>query len=110
MSKARLSPHVLKSLQTCSIRENGDVLQEIGQSLKSKPEIDKINGLLAVLQQLVVTKISENGKEVPNCFLKFEEGHDLFMGFDTDYVPGTQVANIKYDKQRFQHALLYPIR
>ncbi len=105
ISQARVSPHLLKSLQPCTILENGKVLQELKASLKSVAEINKINGLLAVLEHLLLTKIMEDGKEVPNSHLKFEAALELFLGFDTSYVPGSKDS---YDVKRFQYALLHP--
>lgn len=105
LSQARISPFLMKSLQSCSLLENGNLLKDIKQSLKSEQEKEKIDGLLAVLKQLLTTRISQDGNEIPNCYLKFAEALELFLGFDTDYVPGTRTTN---DTQRFQHALLHP--
>lgn len=105
ISQARVSPHLFKSLQPCTILENEKVLQEVKASLKSVAEINKVSGLLAVLEHLLLTKISEDGKEVPNSYLKFEDALELFLGFDTGYVPGTKAS---YDVKRLRYALLHP--
>lgn len=58
-----------------------------------------------MLEHLLLTKISEDGKEVPNSYLKFEDALEHFLGFDTGYV---SCLKFSYNVKRFQYALLHP--
>lgn len=105
LSKSRVSPYLLKSLQPCTVPQNVNVLLDVKVSLKSVPESNKINGLLAVLEHLLLMKIDESGNEIPNNFLLFDDALELFLSYDTDNVSDTKNIN---DRQRFKHALLHP--
>ena len=105
MAQSRIAPNVLVSQQSCSLRENFGTLLKLRQSAKIESEINKINGLMAVLQHLASLKIDQTGKEISRSFLTTEDALELYLGYDTEYVTGTCS---RYDRQRFQYALLHP--
>ncbi len=63
ITKARVWPNVLKSLQRCLLNQNLDVLKSCLQNANISQKKDKLNGLAAVLTFLLAGEISENGTE-----------------------------------------------
>ena len=63
VAQSRIAPNVLVSQQSCSLRENFGTLLKLRQSAKMKSEINRINGLMAVLQHLAALKLTKRVKK-----------------------------------------------
>ena len=76
------SKNVLRSLQTCSIRENLSVIENHIRKRQGNPELlDHLRGLKAVLQELLASTVEVNGTERIKSFMSFEEAFTLFLGY-----------------------------
>ena len=62
---------------------------------KSKQQRDKISGLLALLNELTAQFQARNGREYATAILPFDYALELYLGYQTGYVPNTVTQDIK---------------
>ena len=96
------SPFVTKSLQLCGLNNNLKVLQNIEDRYKNRRQIVKIQGLQAVLQELLYS--SKTSEFSPAGYIDFEDAFEVFMCCQS--VNYTNLESKKLMKQNFQDAVL----
>ena len=62
---------------------------------KSKQQRDKISGLLALLDELTAQFQARDGREYATTILAFDYAIELYLGYQTGYVPNTATQDIK---------------
>ena len=104
---SRYSKRVLKSQQTCSIRENRSKLEgllvDAENRSKNNDKKHRINGLLSVWDLLTADAIGTDGKEHTMSFLPFSDALEAFFDCFEDMEP----PYLNTDKDKFQYALLH---
>ena len=101
------SKNVLRSLQTCSIRENLSVIENHIRKRQGNPELlDHLRGLKAVLQELLASTVEVNGTERIKSFMSFEEAFTLFLGY-TKYATAMTQKSVT-ERKRFRELLCHP--
>ena len=103
ITKARVSPNVLKSLQPCLLNQNLDVLKNCLKNTNSSQKKDKINGLADVLTFLLAGEICENGTEQESSFMIFDGALEIFLGYQRNHTVNSLDRNVK---RQFLLALL----
>ena len=64
-------------------------------SAKSTQQGDKMNGLLALLIELTAQFQSSDGREYNTAILPFDYALELYLGYQTSYVPNTTTQDTK---------------
>lgn len=98
------SQNVRKSNQTCSFSQ---ILPHLRLLLKKTKQVEqeKLNGLIAVYNELISQEIGSDGKESRKSILSLDYCLEIYLGYKTDFVPGSALA--KDDKVSFQDRLLH---
>ena len=65
-----------------------------------------IAGLMAVWDELIAQRKGPDGTDYQHGYLSFEDGFELFNGYQRSYIPGTATRE---DQIRFQVATLNPV-
>jgi hypothetical protein len=106
---SRYSKRVLKSQQTCSIRENRSKLVSLlteAEKNTSKTHSEKgnrLNGLLSVWDLLTADAVGTDGKEHTMSFLPFGDALEAF----SDCFESVRPPYLNTDKDKFQYSLLH---
>ena len=91
-------------MQCCSLSTNLSLLNDYLEKSRSQNEIDKFNGLIAVLDELTAKSV-KNGISCVQSILSIEYALEVYLGYKTDYVAGTKTAD---DRKSFEDNLLHP--
>ena len=94
---------VKESMQCCSLSTNLSLLNDYLEKSRSQNEIDKFNGLIAVLDELTAKSV-KNGISCVQSILSIEYALEVYLGYKTDYVAGTKMAD---DRKSFEDNLLH---
>ena len=94
--KFGVSQCIKVSMQTLS--STSELREKLVQKLaiaKSKQQRDKISGLLALLNELTAQFQARDGREYATAILPFDYALELYLGYQTGYVPNTATQDIK---------------
>ena len=107
---SKYSNRVVKSQQTCTVRENRRKLEKLLEhsSVDTNVRVQKrnrIKGLLSVWDMLTADAVGKDGKEHTSCFVAF--GDALEMYYDSQEEIIKRPPYINTDKDQFMCALLH---
>ncbi len=97
-----LSPHVLESQQACSLSDNLSILHEREILLNDPRRKEKLRGLQAVLQEMLLEEPFDANNRKKVGFMPFDDAFALYMGFQSSQDFSSQA------KYNFQCAVLHP--
>ena len=98
---------ILKSLQTCYLKDNMKVLDEHIAKLNLEETLSHLRGLKAVLQMLQGQLPNEkNGKDTKQSFMDFNEAFALFLSYSKD--TSSLDLGQRHKRKRFKELLCHP--
>ena len=97
---------ILKSLQTCYLKDNMKVLDEHIAKLNLEETLSHLRGLKAVLQILQGQLPNENGKDTKQSFMDFNEAFALFLSCSKD--TSSLDLGQRHKRKRFKELLCHP--
>ena len=113
--KSRVTENVLRSMQTCSIKDNLEILNDqISKLCKDEVKrninlslINHLKDLRAILQMLIVQIPSQqhHGKEIKNTYMDFTEAFELYMAYSD--TKSTLALEMKHEKKRFKELICH---
>ena len=105
--------NILKSLQTCYLKENMKLLESHIDRLENNTEsatgnglMSQLKGLRAVLQVLLCQIPTEQGKVVRQSYITFDEAFGLCLAYSEKKTLLT--LDIKHEKKRFRELICHP--
>ena len=107
---SRYSESVVKSQQTCTIRENRNKLENLlSQSANQSDTFrlqasNRINGLLSVWDMLTADGIGTNGKEYTSCFVTFNDALEVYYNSFQEVI---EPPYINTEKDKFLYAVVH---
>ena len=114
--KSRVTENVLRSMQTCSIKDNLEILNDqISKLCKDEVKrninlslINHLKGLRAILQMLIVQIPSQqqHGKEIRNTNMDFTEAFELYTAYSD--TKSTLALEMKHEKKRLKELICHP--
>lgn len=104
---SRYSKTVLKSQQTCNVRENRHKLEKLLAIAERERNCDlekkRLNGLISVFDLLIADLIGIDGKEHTGCYLQFDDALEAFF----DHFHDIKAPYLNTDKNKLLYALLH---
>ena len=97
---------ILKSLQTCYLKDNMKVLDEHIAKLNLEETLSHLRGLKEVLQMLQGQLPNENGKDTKQSFMDFNEAFALFLSYSKD--TSSLDLGQRHKRKRFKELLCPP--
>ena len=109
----KVTENILKSLQKCYLKENMKLLESHIDGLENNTEsatgnglMSHLKGLRAVLQVLLCQIPTEQGKEVRQSYITFDEAFGLYLAYSEKKTLLT--LDIKHEKKRFRELICHP--
>ena len=72
---------VRRSLQTCCLSQNWNVLLNIKETTNDPVRRKNIDCLLFILQLLLADVPNSNGKAYTQSYIQFDEAYDIYLAF-----------------------------
>ena len=78
-----MSPHVLESQQACSLSDNLSILHKREILLNDPRRKEKLRGLQAALQKMLLEEPFDANKRKKVGFMPFDDAFALYIGFQS---------------------------
>ena len=109
---SKYSNRVVKSQQTCTVRENRRKLEKLFEhsSVENDTNVrvqkrNRIKGLLSVWDMLTADAVGKDGKEHTSCFVAFDDALEMYYDSQEEIIKRPPYINT--DKDQFMYALLH---
>ena len=112
--QSRVNPDVVKSCQSCYLKENMTVIEGHINRLESlnsssvltRTQINHLCGLRAVLQMLLTVFPTKFGRDTQLSYMKYEDALALFLAYNPDSTP--LHMRLKTERKHFKELLCHP--
>ena len=112
--QSRVNPDVVKSCQSCYLKENMTVIEGHINRLESlnsssvltRTQINHLRGLRAVLQMLLTVFPTKFGRDTQLSYMKYEDALALFLAYNPDSTP--LHMRLKTERKHFKELLCHP--
>ena len=107
---SKYSNRVVKSQQTCTVRENRRKTGKTVRTLSVDTNVrvqkrNRIKGLLSVWDMLTADAVGKDGKEHTSCFVAFDDALEMYYDSQEEIIKRPPYINT--DKDQFMCALLH---